>query len=378
MIYLDNAATTYPKPLSVQKRVNEAVRIYGGNPGRGGHQMSLAVSKQVFAVRERAARFFHAPVENVVFTSNCTHSLNTAIQGIMSGGGHVIISCMEHNSVYRPVYAMAKVGRITYDVAKVYEGDPQRTVQSFEHLIRRDTKAIVCTHASNVTGMVMPIRELGELCRKKGIYLIVDAAQTAGVLPIDMEAMGIHILCTAGHKGLYGTTGTGLLIFAPGVEMKPLLYGGTGSASSDPEQPVFLPDRFESGTVNSVGILSVGAGIQQIERMGLKRIYDHESAICSRIYRGLGSIKDAVTYIQKYEPGQFAPIVLFNLKGKTSTQVVTLLDQHGICVRGGLHCAPLAHEALGTLSSGAVRVSPSIFTTPSQAEQFLRVLKQIS
>lgn len=378
MIYLDNAATTFPKPQSVQKRVSEAVRIYGGNPGRGGHQVSLAVSRQVFAVRERAARFFHVPVENLVFTTSCTHSLNTAIQGVMYGGGHIILSCMEHNSVYRPVYALAKEGRITYDVAQVWEGDPQRTVESFQKLIRRDTKAIVCTHASNVTGIVLPIEELGELCRSRGILLIVDAAQTAGVLPIDMEKMQIDILCTAGHKGLYGTTGTGILALAPGVELKPLLYGGTGSSSKDPEQPVFLPDRFESGTLNSVGILSMGAGLQNLEQLGLARVYRHEFSLCQRMYQGICSIPNAVTYIREYSYGSFAPIVLFNLKEKPSAQVVQLLDQNGICVRGGLHCAPLAHQTLGTLSSGAVRVSPSIFTTPQEADRFIRVLKQIS
>lgn len=378
MIYLDNAATTYPKPQQVAVSVNNAVRIYGGNPGRSGHALSLKTSQKIFEVRQKLADFFGAEMENVIFTSNCTHALNMAIKGVLSGGGHAIISQLEHNSVIRPVHALSLTGKVEYDVARVYEGDEEQTLHSFKGLICSSTKVIVCTHASNVTGMVMPIQKLGKLCREKGILLIVDAAQTAGVLPINMKEMNIDILCTAGHKGLFGTTGTGLMILNTATRLDTLMEGGTGSVSAQLEQPEFMPDRFESGTINTVGILSMGAGLSHIQSVGIDRIYQHEFFLCNLLYSQLKTIKHIKIYCKSYEKYRYAPIVLFNFEGINSLEVVEKLSKKGFAVRGGLHCAPMAHTMLGTEETGAVRVSPQYYNTRRDIMMLAAELKQIA
>ena len=378
MIYLDNAATTFPKPQNVVKSVVEAIRIYGGNPGRGGHHVSMRASEQVFRVREAAGRFFGVGPERVVFASNCSHALNMAIKGVMSAGGHVITSTLEHNSVMRPLFALKQKGLIDYDCAEVYEGDTEATLKSFAKYIRPNTKAIVCTHASNVTGLILPVRELGQLCRQAGLILIVDGAQSAGVLPVNLPEMQIDIFCTAGHKGLYGTTGTGLMVLGSDLVLDTILEGGTGSVSAQLEQPEFLPDRFESGTVNTVGILSMGAGLRYLSGIGLSRVYEHEFSLCSYFYEQAAMIPQVRTYHYDYAMGKYAPIALFNVGNAASTDVAAALDARGICVRAGLHCSPSAHRVLGTEATGAVRVSPSVFTTRRDMMNLLRELKQIA
>lgn len=378
MIYLDNAATTFPKPQPVAKNVLNAVRVYGGNPGRGGHPLSMKTSQAVFKTRELLSGFFGVAVENIVFTSNCTHALNMAIKGVLRDGGHVIISSMEHNSVIRPIYSLAKQGIIEYDVAPVYEGDTEKTLQSFAQLLRPNTRAIVCTHASNVTGMILPIRELGQLCRQQNITFIVDGAQSAGVLPVNLPEMGIDIFCTAGHKGLYGTTGTGLMVFNTNELPATILEGGTGSLSVDLNQPDFLPDRYESGTINTVGILSLEAGVSYIKRLGFEKIHRHEFQLCKSIYDEIHQYPNVKTYVRQYTPERFVPILLFNLEGRNSVEVVEQFSARGYCLRGGLHCSPLAHQALGTSEIGGVRISPSIFTTKNEITAFLKDFKQIA
>lgn len=378
MIYFDNAATTFPKPQNVVKSVIDAVKIYGGNPGRSGHSISMRTSEKIFSVREMVSRFFHVAPENVIFTSNCTHALNMAIKGVLSGGGHAITSVYEHNSVLRPLYAMQKKGIIRYDCAMIYEGDPEATVKSFAKLIRPDTKAIICTHASNVTGIIAPIRALGELCRQAGICFIVDGAQSAGVLPVNLEEMNIDIFCTAGHKGLYGTTGSGLMLVRTQKTLDTIMEGGTGSVSAQLDQPEFLPDRFESGTINTVGILSMGAGLSYLTRIGIDRIYEHEFELCRYLYDQLSYIPSAKVYVYHYEKGNFAPIVLFNLEEKSSMDVVAALNAKGFALRGGLHCAPSSHQILGTTETGAVRFSPSLFQHKRDVMNFVRELKQIA
>ncbi|WP_195543364.1 aminotransferase class V-fold PLP-dependent enzyme [Massiliimalia timonensis] len=378
MIYLDNAATTFPKPQNVARSVIEAVKTYGGNPGRSGHSISMRTSGKIYQVRELVGDFFGVSAEQVVFASNCSHALNMAIKGVMSSGGHVITSTLEHNSVMRPLYALKKKGIIDYDCAPVYEGDVEKTLRSFAALIRPNTKAIVCTHASNVTGLILPIKELGDLCHQAGIKLIVDGAQSAGVLPVNLPRMNIDIFCTAGHKGLYGTTGTGLMLLNGDFAMDTIMEGGTGSASAQLEQPDFLPDRFESGTINTVGILSVGAGLSHIKQIGLEKVYEHEFELCRFCYEQLASIRVVKTYHYYYEKGRYAPIVLFNVGELPSVDVVARLSARGICVRGGLHCAPTTHRVLHTEESGAVRVSPSIFNTKRDMMNLIRELKQIA
>lgn len=376
MIYFDNAATTFPKPQTILPALRDAVVRYGGNPGRSGHRLSLQTAERVYEVRKKAADFFNAEVENTIFASNCTHALNMAIKGVMRSGGHVITSCLEHNSVLRPLHALAKEGTITYTVLDVM-GSEEEILANLERELRPNTKAVVMTHASNVLGKVMPIEAIGAFCRAHGLILVVDAAQTAGVLPIDMKQMGINLLCTAGHKGLYGATGTGLLLLNEINPIVPLMEGGTGSVSSSLDQPEFTPDRHESGTVNTCGILSLGAGLDFVKRRGISNLYRHELALCRGVYRGLKGLEGVILYQPELVEGQTVPILLFNIEGLTSMATTEALNRGGFAVRGGLHCAPFAHQKLGTSEQGAVRFSPGGFNTAGETALFLNYLKKI-
>ena len=377
MVYFDNAATSFPKPIQVQRAAAEAIRFYGGNPGRSGHNISMRTAAKVFSVREKAAAMFGAQPENVIFTLNCTMALNMAIKGAMAGGGHVVLSSMEHNSAIRPVHAMSRTGEVQYSIARVEELDPERTVQNFRSELRQDTRLVVCTYASNLSGTVLPIREIGAMCRENGILFLVDAAQGAGIFPIHMENLGIDILCAAGHKGLFGTTGTGLLILGEGVELATILEGGTGSASLDLEQPDFYPDRLESGTINTVGVLSMGAGMDYLNARGIGRIYRREMDYCAWVYRELSRMPHVKLLAESFRMGEKAPIVSFNVGDFPSEEVAAYLNRRGFALRGGFHCAGLAHCTLGTQKQGAVRFSPSHFNTPQQIAQFLTEIQKI-
>ncbi|MCL1904313.1 MAG: aminotransferase class V-fold PLP-dependent enzyme [Oscillospiraceae bacterium] len=255
MIYFDNAATTFPKPPQVISALKKSLNEYGGNPGRAGHRISMKTAEAVYDSREKCADFFGAKVENTVFTINCTHALNMAIKGLATDGVHYIISDIEHNASARPVHAYSKEGRVTYSVARTFEND-EETVKSFESLINAKTKAIICAAASNVTGRILPYKEIAELCRRRGICLVLDAAQGGGVIPIKLSD-GINIICCSGHKGLYGVMGTGLLITDGKYNLNTLIEGGTGSNSHDLNQPDELPERFESGTINTPGVVAL-------------------------------------------------------------------------------------------------------------------------
>ncbi len=375
MIYLDNAATTFPKPAAVVQSAADAMTCYGGNPGRSGHALSLRMGQKVFEVRKQAAALFHTTPECVIFTQNCTQALNFAIHGSLRDGDHVILSDLEHNSVYRPIWKLAKEGRIRYSIAKTTPS-AEETVEAFRQLIRPDTRMILCTHASNVTGQILPIAALGALCREKGLLFLVDAAQSAGVLPLDMEKQCIDFLCMAGHKGLYGATGTGMLLLGHPMLLDPLQQGGTGSLSADPMQPDFYPDRLESGTINTVGIVTLGTGMKLITKKGINNIYRHEQQICRKIYEEISKNPQIECYQPHYDSVDYAPIVLFNRKGRSSTEVVSRMSDRGVCLRGGIHCSPLAHEKLNTLEQGTVRISPGMFTTWKQVQCFLHILRE--
>jgi len=377
MIYFDNAATTFPKPQNVLNSVNDAIINYGGNPGRGGHRLSMNVSEKIFDVRKKAANFFGSETENVVFTCNCTMALNIAIKGILKQGDHVIFSCLEHNSVTRPIQKLSNEKDISYNIAKVFD-NTEDTVNSFKKLINKKTKAIICTHASNVSGVILPIKEIGELCQKYGVIFIVDCAQSAGVIKIDMKKMNIDILCTAGHKGLYGITGTGVLITNENISLDTIIEGGTGSLSIELEQPNFLPDRLESGTLNTAGIFSIGAGIDFINKYGVENIYKHEFSLCNYVYNSLLTNNNIKLYNKNYELYKNAPIVSFNIDNMNSDLVVKLLDEKGFALRGGLHCSPIAHEHYGTIDIGMVRFSPSLFSNRLNVEQFVKIIHSIS
>ncbi len=374
MIYLDNAATTFPKPKSVLFSVEECLKCYSANPGRGGHNLAVKASERVFNCRSKCAEFFGAKsVENVIFTSSCTASINTVLKGVLNPGDHVICSSLEHNAVLRPLEGLKSKG-INYDIARVFPYDDIATTNSFEALIRSETKLIICTHASNVFGFVMPIEKLSALCKSYDLLFAVDAAQSAGILPLDCEKMGIDFLSIAPHKGLYAPMGTGLLIANKDIE-KCLIEGGTGSYSALSEQPQIFPDKFESGTLNLSGIVGIEAGIDFIKRKGLDRIYSAELKLIRKCYSHLSRNKHIVLYSEMPQKGSSVPVLSFNVKGSHSETIGEKLNTLGIATRAGLHCAPLAHKTIGTLSNGTIRISPSAFSSDFEIDYFINKIK---
>ena len=372
MINFDNSATSFPKPPAVRNAVLTAMLRYGGNPGRSGHKLSIETAEAIYAARSEAAAFFGAAPENVVFTANCTHALNLAIKGIVKKGGHIIISNLEHNSVARPVYNMKKDSS-TFSIAEISDDD-DITIRNIERLITPSTQAVVCTLGSNVTGKITPFRKIGELCRKKNICFIADGAQACGVIDIKLSD-GINILCTAGHKSLYGPSGTGLLISDGKYNPEPIIQGGTGSTSLELVQPDFLPDSLESGTINTAGIIGLGAGIRFVRSKGTEKIYAHENNLCKELINGIKPIDGVHIYRGK---GAYLPIVSFNIDGFTANEAAELLSDKGFALRGGLHCSGLAHKAIGTAPEGTVRFSPSVFNTPQETESLVNAIKSIS
>ncbi|HAG14100.1 MAG TPA: cysteine desulfurase [Ruminococcus sp.] len=371
MIYFDNAATTYPKPPAVPEAVNRAIRFAGGNPGRGGHMLARRSGDIVFRARETAAAMFGAKPEHVVFTLNCTQALNFAIQGTLRQGDHVILSSMEHNSAARPIAALAKKGIISYSIAEI-TADRAETLQNIRQLIQPQTRAIVCTLVSNVTGQILPYREIGALCREKHLIFIADGAQGCGILPVTLDD-GIHLLCTAGHKGLYGIMGTGMLISDGTVPIRSLMQGGTGSLSASLDQPDFLPDALEAGTVNVPGIAGLLAGMQWLMHRDTAQIFAHETDLCRRLIKGLQAMPEARIY--RLPNADYAPVVSFTLGKELPDDTAQRLTERGFCLRAGLQCAPLAHRTLGT-EHGTVRFSPSVFNSGREVEQLLQTLRR--
>lgn len=375
MVYLDNAATTYPKPPSVIGKSAYALVNYGANPGRAGHRLSMETAEAVYNAREICGDFFGAKTENVCFMLNCTEALNTAIKGIAEDNCHFVTSDMEHNAVLRPLTALSKENRgITFSAAEVSDNDDE-TVTNFSRLIKPNTKAVVCTSASNVTGRILPYKRIARLCNKRGICFILDAAQGAGVLPISLSD-GINIICAAGHKGLYGPMGTGLMITDGKYRLKTLIEGGTGSASTDPIQPEFLPDRFESGTINTAGVIALGEGIAFVKEKRMSAVYEHEWQLCNYAFNVMKKIEGVILY------GGFsrnnAPLFSFNIRGRGSEETASVMSDNGYYLRGGFHCAYLAHKKLGTLETGTVRFAPSVFTTKGEINGFLRTVRKIA
>ncbi len=372
MVYLDNCATSYPKPWQVEQATLYAIRNFGANPGRSGHKLSLNAMEAVYDVREKVGTLFNAKPENVVFTLNCTASLNFAIKGVLRPFDHCIISCFEHNSVYRPIVAMG----VDFSVATVYPHDSDKTLQSFEREIRPNTKAIICTHASNVTGDILPIEQIGALCKKHGLVFIVDGAQTGGVLPIDTQKLGIDFLCLSGHKGLMSLGGVGVLVCSGKVPLKTIIEGGTGGASMEKTQPISLPERLESGTLNTVGICSLGAGIDYLNKIGLDKIHTHEVYLCKKFCDALKNEQKITFY-----GGDFANrvgVVSFNIKGIDSAAATEVLSDKGFALRGGFHCSALAHTHLKTQDTGTIRMSPGFRTTDDEIDKFIATIKNMA
>lgn len=378
MIYLDNAATTFPKPREVYRKWQTAMSVCGANPGRSGHEFSMKTAEAVYKSREICAEFFGAETENTVFTLNCTHALNMAIKGIARRGCHFVTSDMEHNAAIRPVYAAVKSAGGTCTMFEALE-DEEQTLRNAEHAIRPNTAAMICTAASNVTGLRTPIRELARLCRKRGVCFIVDAAQGAGTLPITLSD-GVNIICAAGHKGLYGPMGTGLMITDGSFPLSTIIEGGTGSASESVLQPDFLPDRFESGTINAAGVVALGEGVSFVKAHTPKAILEHELMLCERFCRSVERIGgvEILNPITPLNKRFYAPVVSFNIEGMNSGEGARLLSESGFYMRGGLHCAPLAHKKIGTINGGTIRFSPSIFNTVREVDMLAAALGRIA
>ena len=375
MIYLDNAATTLRKPPAVAEAVLEAMGSFG-NSGRGAYGEALDAGRCIYETRLLLGELFRCPADHVCFTPNSTAALNTAIAGLLSPGDHVISTDWEHNSVLRPLYRFrAQGGSVDFLPA---DRQGRLDLDQLPALLQRETKAVVCTHASNLTGDVMDLSRVGSFCRRHGLLFVLDASQTAGVLPVDMEALGIDVLCFTGHKSLLGPQGTGGLCVRPGVEIRPLLTGGTGVQSYRETQPEAYPTRLEAGTLNGHGLAGLRAALLFRKEVGQEVILRHETALARRFYDRVRDIPGIRLY-GNYESSLRAPIVALNLADADSGAVADALwERWGIAVRPGAHCAPRLHRALGTEEQGAVRFSWSYFNTAEETDAAAAALRVLA
>lgn len=378
MVYLDNAATSWPKPESVYQTMDQFLRRCGGNPGRGGHSLALAAAEKVEETRLLLARLINAPEkERVIFTSNCTEALNLGLKGLLKSGDHVITDCIGHNSLVRPLKKLENQGVRVTRILPCSE-DGFLSPEEVEKAIIPETRLIVVTHASNVTGVIQPIDKYGAITKKHGLIFMVDAAQTAGTYPIDVQASNIDLLASSGHKGLFGPPGTGVLYLSDRVELEPLREGGTGIYSELEDQPQTLPYKYESGTLNTVGIAGLGAGIKYLFQEGKEKIQSRVHFLREHLNRGLAQIPGVILYQPEGSLKQ-AAVVSFNLKGWEPAEVGAVLDQaFEVKVRTGLHCAPAAHKTLGTYPQGTVRISLGYFNILKEVNFTLEAVSKIA
>lgn len=372
MIYLDSAATTLQKPKSVPEAMVKAVTSMA-SPGRGGHAPADRAARTAYECREAACNLFGvSDPEQVVFTCNATHALNIAIKSVIKPGDTVLISGYEHNAVTRTLHGMPSV---TVKIAQAPLFCPEAMVEQFEAMLTEDVSAVVCTHVSNVFGYVLPVDAIAQLCREKGVKLIVDASQSAGCIPINVQHWGAAFVAMPGHKGLYGPQGTGLLLCAN--QSIPLMQGGTGSDSLNQQMPEYLPDRLEAGTHNIPGIAGLLAGLRFLRRVGIEKIGAHERNLISQMALGLEEIKGVCVYSQRPGGTCQSGVLSFCVEGMDSEDVGRWLSSRGFAVRCGLHCAPLAHKSAGTLENGTVRASVSAFNTQREVQAFVRAVAAI-
>jgi len=377
MIYLDNAATTYPKPKTVYQGVMRAMTEYGANPGRGSHAMAIEGARVIYETRELMAQLFNLddPMK-VIFTFNATDGLNQAIKGVLNPGDHVITTTMEHNSVLRPIKELEKYGIENTIIQCAKDGSLD--VEKIEANIKINTKLVVTTHVSNLTGTIMPVEKIGQLCKRKNILYLVDGSQSAGVLDIDMKKFNIDLLVVPGHKGLLGPQGTGALLINCDTEIKQLKEGGTGSESSSMFQPNFYPDKLESGTHNLPGIAGLNAGLKYILSKGTKSIYSHEKELLDIFINELRKNPKIEIYGPK-DINLRCGVVPINILDIDSSEVAFKLDnEYNIAVRPGLHCAPLAHKTIGTEKIGAVRFGIGPFNKKTDILAAVKALNEIS
>ena len=379
IIYFDNAATSWPKPPEVNAAMQKYMREIGANPGRSGHRLSVEAARIIYDVREKLAQLFNVydPLR-IVLTKNATEALNIAILGFLKPGDHVITSSMEHNSVMRPLRAMEHRGIGLTVISSDKSGiiNPAQISAS----IKNNTKGIFITHASNVTGTIMPVADIGRIAREHGLVFCVDAAQTAGCYPIDVKAMNIDLLAFTGHKSLFGPSGTGGLYIREGLEkrIEPLCVGGTGSRSEVEEQPDFMPDRYEAGTPNTVGIAGLQAGLDFVLSTGVSEIKHKEEGLVEMFIEGIRNVPGMILY-GKTDAQKRTPVVSFNIDGMDPADVALKLDERfKIMARSGIHCAPSAHKTIGTYPKGAVRFAFSYFNTQEQVAKAIEALRKIS
>ncbi len=379
IIYLDNAATTFPKPEGVIRAVEECMRYRGGNPGRSSHSVSVAAAQTVYSARAAIASMCGAEPERVAFTLNATYALNLAIKGLVRPYSHVVISNIEHNSVLRPVSSLSsmKTDYSLFDVVGKAQGDTEGVLASLKSALRGNTGAVVVCHRSNTLPVEAPLEAIGELCRKKGLTFIVDASQSFGCVETDIEKCGISALCAPFHKGLYGPQGGGFAAFGKSVsdrEIRTIMQGGSGSASSEVSMPGYLPERLEAGTVPTPAIAGALAGAEFVKRQGASRIDRYERELVEYMKKRLSRFDKVKVYFPERSCGG---ILLFNAEGFSGEELAAALDKRGICVRSGLHCSPLSHRVNNTLSCGAVRVSVSAFNSYSDVDAFADSLSAV-
>jgi len=379
MIYLDHAATSWPKPPEVLQAMASFLERAGGNPGRSGHQLSIAAGRIVYDTREAIAELFHVPDPlRVIFTLNATQAINLALYGLLRPGDTVVTSSMEHNAVMRPLRDLERRGVRLMVVPCAADGtlDPADVART----ITPATRLVVLNHASNVAGTLLPVAEIAPIAHQAGALLLVDAAQTAGVVPIDLTSMGIDLLAFTGHKGLQAPPGTGGLVIGEGVDVRqltPLVRGGTGSRSEFEEQPDDLPDKYESGTPNGVGIAGLGAGVRWVLARGVAAIRDHEMALTQELIAGLSAIP-GVTVLGTHDATRSTAVVSFTVAGRRVSAIGLRLDEEfGILCRVGLHCAPAAHRTLGTFPEGTVRLAPGFLSTVDDIHTTITAVRQI-
>lgn len=378
MIYFDNAATSFPKPREVSKEVLRCLTRYGGNAGRGGHTLSLAAAEKIFECRERLAELFSvSDPARVFFTMNTTHALNTVIKGAVKEGDHVLISDIEHNAVYRPIYKLAKEGKITFDIYPSMVCDerasPVRICAGLAKLIKPQTSTVIATWSSNICSYNLPIVQMGDFCRRHGIRFVVDGAQGAGHLPLDFDSAQIDALCIPGHKGLLGPQGTGAVLLRKDFLPDTLMEGGNGVNSLEGEMPLFSPERYESGTLPAPALAGLGEGVKWLLEHGAESVCEHEKKLYRYARERLCNLDGIRVYASEYE----GSVLLFSVEGKHSEAVGRQLDEKGICVRAGFHCCPLGHKTLGTEKDGAIRISFGAFNTEREIDTFIEALREI-
>jgi len=377
MIYLDNAATTYPKPECVYEAIMDCMKNYCANPGRAGHKLAMKAAREIYDTRENIAKLFNVdnPM-NIVFTNNATDSLNLAIKGLVKSGDHIITTSMEHNSVIRPIKALEK-NNVENTVVQC-DKDGFLNIEDLRNAIKPNTKLIVTTHASNVCGTLIDIKSVGEVAKENNILYLVDASQTAGVYDIDTKKINVDMIAAPGHKCLLGPQGTGILYIREGLELNILKEGGTGSKSEDLFQPNLLPDKYESGTHNTPGIVGLNQGVKFIFEEGIDNIRKHEEDLCEYMLSRLEEVPNIVIYGPK-DSKKRAAVISINIGNMDSGEITFLLDsEYDIATRSGIHCAPLAHKTLGTLEQGAVRFSLGYFNTKQDIDTAIEALKQIA